>query len=127
MKRPSLRVVLIAVTLLNAFAALLAGGEWFAVTFSPLLGIVFSFELQDAIKTGQLETMQDGRLTFSGNPVRFTFVFLIFVQGYVVGLLGPWVLKTPAPNPSTPQVERAPSAVSPTAQGRLGDGWPRDR
>lgn len=84
--------VLIAIIVINALLGLFVGVNWFGIIVGFTIGIGFSIPLQHAISTGEIHTMQDGRLTIKNKPLYYMGVFLILFVGYIFGILAPWLI-----------------------------------
>jgi len=82
----------VGIIILDICVALFFNVQIPVLIVSFLISLVNFFSLKAALRDKFTETMQEGVIQYTSHPFRFIRMCILYFFGYVVGLLGPWII-----------------------------------
>ena len=95
MKKNGVLIGLIVALLVNSGIAIMFGARLWAIAYGAVIGAVMATLIERAWRTGEIHTMQDGRIEYAHSRAKFIRVFVLICAGYFFMLAVPWLTREP--------------------------------
>ena len=95
MKKNGVLIGLIVALLVNSGIAIMFGARLSAIVFGFVIGTAVATLIEHAWRTGEIHTMQDGRIEYAHSRAKFIRVFVLMCAGYLFTLAVPWLTREP--------------------------------
>lgn len=93
MKMNGMLIGLIVPLLVNSGIAIMFGARMWAIAFGVVFGVVLAAFIERDWRTGEIHTMQDGRIEYTHSPAKFLGLFILQCAWYLFMLALPWVTR----------------------------------